>query len=291
MAPTERQPSALPTHDPTATVAAPVARNDADIAVQALPTIPGVEQHNQHQFNAHHAPTMATAVPVLPPPQEEVTYQQPQAAIQEASIQEAATMLTTAATAANNDNGVNVKSSTRMIKKRKRRSYYTEPTEPLPQGMPYDPDEYPELAIDFATNNSDNNNNTDHHHRSYLHLYREPLFPKDPSPALHIAYSHVDAATEERRRIRMKKKATLRELKDLRAEFHAKKQELLEMNSMLCQSTEKVCGWTKKVFDLGKFVCFVFHVHTQVNVTFCTKSNCLTFLMPLCFTILYYRTE
>jgi len=124
-------------------------------------------------------------------------------------------------------------------KKRKLRSYYIEPTEPLPQGIPFQPSDYPELTIDPLSD-----------HSKLVHAFQEPLFAKDPTAALSIAYSHRAAAVEERKRIRKKKKATLRELEDLRNEFLAKKEELLDMNSKLRNSSKKVGGWTRKVFDL-----------------------------------------
>ncbi|KAL7541221.1 hypothetical protein ACHAXR_011470 [Thalassiosira sp. AJA248-18] len=243
MASTESNAPSLPTYDPTLAVAASAVQND----VPVMPAMPPDHHHVQdHDDAVTRIATTAVAVapPALPPAHPP---------IQEATTQEGAAMLTTAATtdkrvslpieppftAAPTAAATSPTTTLLRAKKRKRTSYYTEPTEPLPQGIPFHPNDYPELTLDP---NAD--------HSNLLHSFREQLFPKDPSPALAIAYSHRVAAVEERKSIRKKKKATLRELQDLRREFFAKKEELLEMNSKLKASSNHVGGWTRKVFDL-----------------------------------------
>ncbi|KAL9179245.1 hypothetical protein ACHAXT_008535 [Thalassiosira profunda] len=110
---------------------------------------------------------------------------------------------------------------------------------PLPAGIPFSLEHYPELALGAEAD-----------HSNLVHAFREPLYPKGSTAALEIAYSHRDAAAEERRRVRLRKSATLRELKELRAEFRAKKVELLEVNEKLKEGSQKVGSWNKKVFEL-----------------------------------------
>ena len=123
--------------------------------------------------------------------------------------------------------------------KRKRTSHYTEPTGPLPQGLPYNITDYPELHLDSTID-----------HSKLVHAFKEPIFHNKSSQVLTIAYSHHTAAVEERKRIRAMKKATLHELQDIRKQFIAKKQELLDMNAKLKASSQMVGQWTNKVFEL-----------------------------------------
>ena len=133
----------------------------------------------------------------------------------------------------NNTTGINnINRLPSSTKKRKR------PTEPLPQGIPFNASDHPELQLDPTIDTS-----------KFVHAFKQPIF-KEPSKVLSIAYSHHRAATKERTRIRAKKKATLTELQELRQEFMNKKQELLNMNTQLKASSKKVAMWTSKVFDL-----------------------------------------
>ena len=122
--------------------------------------------------------------------------------------------------------------------RKRKRSHYIDPTGPLPQGLPYNITDYPELQLDPTD------------HSKLVHAFKEPIFYNKPSQILTIAYSHHTAAVEERKRIRAKKKATLHELQDIRKEFMTKKQELLDMNTKLKASSQKVGQWTNKVFEL-----------------------------------------
>lgn len=120
----------------------------------------------------------------------------------------------------------------------------------LPRGIPFDPSDYPDLQHFDAVHNDRNGNNNDNQHTHLVRAFREPLFSKDPSPVLSIAYSHRTASTVERVHIKQQKKIVLQELQDLRSKFAEKKQELLNINSRLRASSLKVGAWTRKVFDL-----------------------------------------
>jgi hypothetical protein len=111
-----------------------------------------------------------------------------------------------------------------------------------PRGIPFDPSDYPELQIDCTA--------TQNYHSNLVRAFREPLFPKDPSPVLAIAYSHRTASALERDHIKQQKKQIVQELQAIRSEFAAKKQQQLAMNSRLKASSQKVGAWTRKVFDL-----------------------------------------
>eukprot|EP00571_Detonula_confervacea_P000562 CAMPEP_0172319798 /NCGR_PEP_ID=MMETSP1058-20130122/38746_1 /TAXON_ID=83371 /ORGANISM="Detonula confervacea, Strain CCMP 353" /LENGTH=670 /DNA_ID=CAMNT_0013034921 /DNA_START=47 /DNA_END=2059 /DNA_ORIENTATION=+ len=241
--PTEAPAPALPPYDPTASVAASAVHDEMTV-VPMMPDPVAV---------VHNAATAEVSDPPLPLP-----HSHPHPAIEREDatlIQNTATTLATANIATGNKRALPAEpvpatatTTTRSSKKRKlRRHYYVEPTEPLPQGIPFHPADFPELEID-GTNNDDDAIIEDH--SNLLHAFQQPLFVKEPSAILSIAYSHRDAAVEERKRIRKRKKATMHELQDLRQEFLAKKQELLNMNSQLRSSSNKVGGWTRKVFDL-----------------------------------------
>ena len=110
---------------------------------------------------------------------------------------------------------------------------------PSTVGLPFTIEEYPDLEMDETED-----------HGNLVHAFKEPLFPKDPSPVLAIAYSHHAAAVEQRKRMRQKKKDALKELQRLRQEFYRQKQKLLDVNAALKRSSQNVGRWTRKVFDL-----------------------------------------
>ena len=117
----------------------------------------------------------------------------------------------------------------------------------LPRGIPFNLSDYPELQIDYTTTTT---TTTQNNHSNLVRAFREPLFPKDPSPILAIAYSHRTVSALERDHIKQQKKQIVQELQAIRSEFAAKKQQLLAMNSRLKASSQKVGAWTRKVFDL-----------------------------------------
>ncbi|KAL3811670.1 hypothetical protein ACHAXA_002764 [Cyclostephanos tholiformis] len=113
--------------------------------------------------------------------------------------------------------------------------------------------DYPDLAPSDPESENENDDNDRCPNRSTIDLvraFREPLFPNDPSRPLAIAYSHLNAAMEERRRIKARKRKALRELKDLREKFMSRKRELLDLNATLGTSSKRVSSWTRRVFDL-----------------------------------------
>ncbi|KAL7472083.1 hypothetical protein ACHAXS_012407 [Conticribra weissflogii] len=111
------------------------------------------------------------------------------------------------------------------------------PEDPTP--IPFTLEEHPELQLDDSQD-----------HSKLVHAFKQPLFPKDPSQSLAIAYSHHRASKAERSKIRKKKLSLLSELETLRNQFYAKKAELLQANALLKQSSQTVGKWTRKVFDL-----------------------------------------
>jgi len=125
----------------------------------------------------------------------------------------------------------------------------------LPQGIPFNLSDYPELQFESSLpNNNTNNNGHDYDNATstekLVRAFREPLFPKDPSPILAIAYSHRTASALERTHLQQQKKQILSELHDIQSEFARKKKELLDMNSRLKSSSQKLGAWNRKVFDL-----------------------------------------
>mmetsp|Transcript_10737 Transcript_10737/g.20183 ORF Transcript_10737/g.20183 Transcript_10737/m.20183 type:complete len:870 (+) Transcript_10737:45-2654(+) len=114
-----------------------------------------------------------------------------------------------------------------------------QPTPDDPTPIPFTLEEHPELQLDDARD-----------HSKLVHSFKQPLFPKDPSPVLSIAYSHHKASKAERSKIRKKKLSLLSELETLRNQFYAKKAELLQANALLKQNSQTVGKWTRKVFDL-----------------------------------------
>lgn len=114
-----------------------------------------------------------------------------------------------------------------------------QPTPDDPTPIPFTLEEHPELQLDDTRD-----------HSKLVHAFKQPLFPKDPSPVLSIAYSHHKASKAERSKIRKKKLSLLSELETLRNQFYAKKAELLQANALLKQNSQTVGKWTRKIFDL-----------------------------------------
>lgn len=110
---------------------------------------------------------------------------------------------------------------------------------PVQHGRPYSLQQYPQLALDDTQDYS-----------SLATAFKRPLFNRNPSPALSIAYSHRNAAQSERHLIRTKKNSVIMELEQLQADFHAKKQELKNVNETLKLNSNKLGAWNRKVFDL-----------------------------------------
>ena len=125
---------------------------------------------------------------------------------------------------------------------------------PPPRGMPFDPADYPDLTPPSDAENDDDSDGGERGPNSsaidLVRAFREPLFPNDPSAPLAIAYSHRNAAAEERRRIKARKREALRDLRDLREEFLSRKADLLDLNATLRASSRNVGSWTRRVFDL-----------------------------------------
>lgn len=123
----------------------------------------------------------------------------------------------------------------------------------LSQGIPFNLSDYPELQFESSlpnNNNGHDNATTTRSNKKLVRAFREPLFPKDPSPILAIAYSHRTASALEREHLQQQKKRILQELHDIKSEFARKKQDLLDVNSRLKSSSQKLGAWNRKVFDL-----------------------------------------
>jgi hypothetical protein len=120
------------------------------------------------------------------------------------------------------------------------------PLPPPSGGIPFDPADY----LDLAPSDHENDDDDENSKIDLVLAFREPLFPNDPSRPLAIAYSHLYAAKEERKRIRAEKVRALRDLKDLREVYASRRGELLDLNATLGTSSNRVRSWTRRVFDL-----------------------------------------
>ncbi|KAL7487186.1 hypothetical protein ACHAW6_012781 [Cyclotella cf. meneghiniana] len=109
---------------------------------------------------------------------------------------------------------------------------------PLIDPPPFTIDEYPTLALDPSTDYS-----------SLVNAFKEPLF-KDPSPPLQLAYAYRDHALAQRSYLHDKKTDIVERLDAIRRQFAATKAELINLNLLLKQNSQKVGGWTHKVFEL-----------------------------------------
>ena len=103
---------------------------------------------------------------------------------------------------------------------------------------PFDPEAYPQLFIDPSKDYS-----------SLVNSFKEALF-KEPSSHLALAYQHRDAAASERSALHSKKSEIIARLDAIRRQFAEVKAELLNLNQHLKYNSQKLGGWTHKVFEL-----------------------------------------
>lgn len=222
---------------PPPTNPGPLANQEADLLTDVARTMPSFPVHDANSSsNAAH-------YPMIPPWQHQQQLTPPDAA----SHHEATTTTTTTPTVisvaicdenrSRNNNVMPLNEAAEAIAE-------------LPRGIPFNLSEYPDLQEVFDSSQNNHNIGHDNNHTHLVRAFREPLFPKDPSPRLAIAYSHRTASVLERDHIKQQKQQILQELQDIRSQFAVKKQELLDTNSRLRASSQKVGAWTRKVFDL-----------------------------------------